>query len=151
MSRSAVPISLTSCELQELERLARADDMNWYLTKRAQIVLLAAQGQSNRQIARQLGCNLHTASKWRLRFVAQGLAGLRNEPRAGAPRKIGDPVIASLIQMILDGRADKSARLSGRALARKLGISASSVYRIRQSAGIATDSHSSPAGRVQGV
>jgi transposase len=52
---------------------------------RAQIVLAAAQGAQNRQIAERLGVAPNTASKWRKRFFQEGLAGLADRDRSGRP------------------------------------------------------------------
>jgi transposase len=52
---------------------------------RAQIVLTAAAGTSNAAIARQAGAHVDTVRKWRRRFAAAGLAGLKDAPRSGRP------------------------------------------------------------------
>lgn len=54
---------------------------------RAQIVLAAAQGVANQQIANQLGISRETVRKWRARYATQGLAGLGDLPRSGRPRR----------------------------------------------------------------
>ena len=52
---------------------------------RAQIVLAAAAGSTNAAIAAQLGVHVDTVRKWRRRFAAAGLAGLKDAPRSGRP------------------------------------------------------------------
>jgi transposase-like protein len=54
---------------------------------RAKIVLLAAEGKTNAEIARRLDCALRTVSLWRKRFFEERLDGLRNPPRRGHPRR----------------------------------------------------------------
>ena len=95
--RAAVRIELTEAERSELQararrrKIARADAM------RAEIVLLAADGMSNLAIAQRLGITRVTVATWRKRFAAKRLDGLVDEPRPGAPRKIGDDKIAEVV------------------------------------------------------
>lgn len=53
-------------------------------------MLCCAAGLSHEAVAAELGVHAATAGKWRRRFVAEGLAGLLDEPRPGAPRRISD-------------------------------------------------------------
>ena len=90
---AAVRIELNDAERSELQtrarrrKIARADAM------RAEIVLLAADGLTNLAIAERLGITRVTVATWRGRFAARRLDGLVDEPRPGAPRKIGDEKI----------------------------------------------------------
>ena len=63
--RRSVEIKLTEADRSELERLARGRRVWRSLSDRAHIVLLAAEGLTNVQIANTLGINSHTARKWR--------------------------------------------------------------------------------------
>ena len=54
---------------------------------RAQIILSAADGQSNAAIAAEVDVHVDTVRKWRRRFCAEGLAGLNDRPRSGRPRR----------------------------------------------------------------
>jgi transposase-like protein len=54
---------------------------------RARIVLAAADGEQNIQIAGRLGVAVNTVSKWRKRFVEEGLWGLGDRKRPGRPRR----------------------------------------------------------------
>jgi transposase len=56
------------------------------LVRRAQIVLLAAEGRPVRGIAQELGVDRNRVRRWLDRFRAQGLAGLADRPRSGRPR-----------------------------------------------------------------
>jgi Winged helix-turn helix len=55
----------------------------FWLVQRARIVLLAGEGLTNVTIADRLGVDADTVSKWRKRFVVEGLAGLKDRPRSG--------------------------------------------------------------------
>src|SRR3981189_3651561 len=74
------------------------------LAERARIVLAAAGGVKNKEIASKLGICTHTAGTWRNRFAERGMDGLYDEPRPGAPREIGDDEIASTIRKTLETR-----------------------------------------------
>ena len=54
------------------------------IAQRARIVLLAADGLSNNEVADKVGCNQATVVKWRKRFIERGLDGLPDDPRPGA-------------------------------------------------------------------
>ena len=72
----ATAIVLTVAERAELEGLARSTKTEHRLRQRARIVLLAADGQATRAVARTVGCTIGTASKWRIRYAAHRRAGL---------------------------------------------------------------------------
>lgn len=81
----AVPIEMSPADRTELERRIRAGTTPQRQVLRALIVVLAADGASNAQIAADLGICVDTARKWRGRFAADGLAGLVDAPRSGRP------------------------------------------------------------------
>jgi transposase len=63
---------------------------------RSRIVLLAAEGVANIEIAKRVGVCVDVASRWRKRFYEQGLAGLKDRPRSGRPRIFGSEVMAGI-------------------------------------------------------
>jgi transposase len=83
----ATPIILTEEERAELEGLARSTKSEHRMRHRARIVLLAAAGAATRAIAREVGCTIGTASKWRVRYAAHRLAGLAETGNRGAEPK----------------------------------------------------------------
>jgi Winged helix-turn helix len=78
-------IHLSDLEKSELERQARKYTSPYYSVIRAKMILLAAQGLSNDQIANGLSVPRQIVSKWRKRFFEERLAGLVDEPRPGRP------------------------------------------------------------------
>ena len=82
---SPYSIQLSEAEKSLLETQARRYTSPYYTVLRAKIVLSAAQGHSNDQIAASLSVPRQIVSKWRKRFFEERLAGLENEPRTGAP------------------------------------------------------------------
>jgi len=83
----ATPIILTEAERTELEALARSTKTEYRLRQRARIVLGAAEGVASRAIGREVGCTTGTASKWRVRYAANRLAGLDETGNRGAEPK----------------------------------------------------------------
>jgi transposase len=71
------------------------------LARRARIVLAAADGLQNKEIAARLGSDPNTVGKLRRRFSEAGLECLYDEPRPGAPRQIGDDAVAEMVRKIL--------------------------------------------------
>src|ERR1700756_4581753 len=83
----ATPIILTEAERTELEALARSTKTEYRMRQRARIVLLAAEGVASRAIGRKVGCTTGTASKWRVRYARDRLAGLDETGDRGAEPK----------------------------------------------------------------
>jgi transposase-like protein len=81
----AVPVMLSARERRTLKKRVRGAKMPWRDRLRAQIVLAAAMGRSNARIARDLGISQDTVRKWRGRFAARGLDGLRDRELASSP------------------------------------------------------------------
>src|SRR6266508_4880891 len=83
----ATPIRLTEEERAELLSLARSTKTEYRMRQRARIVLLAAEGMASRAIGREVGCTTGTASKWRVRYAGERLAGLDETGDRGAEPK----------------------------------------------------------------
>ncbi|MGK9232295.1 helix-turn-helix domain-containing protein [Inquilinus limosus] len=83
----AEPITLSEAERAALERISGHSLGRQAMALRAGIVLLAAQGLSNRAISGRLGLEEHCVGRWRRRFTREGIWGLFDRPRPGAPRK----------------------------------------------------------------
>ena len=80
----ATPIVLTAEERGELDGLARSTKTEHRLRQRARIVLLASAGLATRAIAREVGCTVGTASKWRVRYAKHRRPGLDETGARGA-------------------------------------------------------------------
>src|SRR5947209_11011224 len=87
MAKSPFGIELSEEESRELRSRAARYTTPHAQVLRAKIVLLAAEGRTNAEIARRLDCALRTVSMWRKRFFEQRLAGLDDRARAGRPRR----------------------------------------------------------------
>jgi transposase len=81
----AVEIVLRGDERRELEAIVGASSSPQALSKRARVVLLAAEGKNNREIGRLVGLREKAVGKWRRRFHGGRLAALPDAPRSGRP------------------------------------------------------------------
>ena len=88
--RPRQPLIVTDEEREVLVRWSKRPKSPFSIAQRARIVLLAADGLTNNQVADKVGVNQTTVVKWRKRFIEQRLDGLVDEPRPGAPRTISD-------------------------------------------------------------
>jgi DNA-directed RNA polymerase specialized sigma24 family protein len=84
---SPYEIALTADERTQLEASVRKYTLPHYFVVRAKVVLLAAQGLSNKEIGRKLDVPREVVSKWRKRFFEQRLEGLEDRSRPGRPRR----------------------------------------------------------------
>ena len=136
MGKAAVAIELTVAERAELEGLAGRRRTAQGLARRARIVLAAADGMANKTIAQALGADENTVGKWRCRFAEQRLDGLYDEPRPGAPRRIGDDAIAEMIRLTLETTPADATHWSLRAMAAAVGHAPSTIHRIWRAFGL---------------
>lgn len=84
--QSPFAIALSRDEREELNHRANKYTLPYFKVVRAKMVLLAAQGLSNDEIADQLSTRREIVSRWRKRFFEKRLPGLDDEPRPGRPR-----------------------------------------------------------------
>jgi transposase len=132
----AVSIVLDEAEKRELASLTRKHGAPQALAERARIVLAAASGLNNKEIAAKLGVCAATAGTWRNRFAESGMDGLCDEPRPGAPRKIGDDEIAATLRKTLESRPAGATHWSLRTMAKEIGHAPSTVHRIWRAFGL---------------
>ena len=127
---SAVEIVLTELERSELDGLAKRRKTAQGLAVRARIVMSAAEGLQNIEIAERLGVSANTVAKWRRRFASARCAGLYDEPRPGAPRRIDDDAVAETIRKTLEETPTNATHWSLRSMARATGYAPSTIHRI---------------------
>ncbi|HWD08183.1 MAG TPA: IS630 family transposase [Actinomycetota bacterium] len=113
MSRSSPFVVRLSAEDRAiLEDLASSRVAAHAKVVRARIVLLAAEGMQNIDIARRVGVCVDVASKWRKRFCEQGRAGLRDRPRSGRPKIFSGKVVAGVKAMACEPPEQRAVPLS---------------------------------------
>ena len=134
MPRRTVPIDLEMADRLELERWVAAHRTPQQVSQRCRIVLAAADGCQDREIADELEINPKTVALWRRRFRQEGSDCLW-EVAAGRGRKPTYSVdkIAAIIQSTLETRPPGATHWSCRSMAKAQGVSKATVNRIWQS------------------
>jgi len=130
------PLVLSEDERRTLENWVRRRSTAQGLALRARIVLACADGSSNTAVAARLGVNFKTVSRWRARFLRDRLDGLTDDPRPGVPRTITDAQVEEVVVRTLEEVPEGGTHWSKRELARRTGISPTSVHRIWRSFGL---------------
>ena len=130
VARAAVEIELSEEEERHLRAVLRTPSASQQQALRARIVLRAAEGASNTQIAAEAGVSLPTVGLWRRSFFERGLDGLQDAPRSGRPREIDDDEVQRVLAMTLEPPPDGSTHWSVRRLAAATGLSSTTVHRI---------------------
>jgi transposase len=130
------PLVLSEDERRTLENWVRRRSTAQGLALRARIVLACADGGSNTAVAARLGVNFKTVSRWRARFLRDRLDGLTDDPRPGVPRTITDAQVEEVVVRTLEEVPEGGTHWSKRELARRTGISPTSVHRIWRSFGL---------------
>ncbi|MBH2010254.1 MAG: IS630 family transposase [Xanthomonadaceae bacterium] len=125
--RVAPEIVLSDEEQAELTKLVRSKLTSVRLAQRARIVLLAAQGLQNKDIAVQLGVGRVQVSRWRERYIESRLAGIERDRPRGAPPVTVD--VARLVELTTQSKPEAATHWSTRMMAAELGVSAASVSR----------------------
>lgn len=140
LQHRAVPVMLSAGERKVLKKRARGAKTAYRDWLRAQIVLAAARGRASARIAADLHVSADTVRKWRGRFARRGLAGLKDLPRSGRPRRISALERAAVVALACQLPAatgvplsrwtgpELAAELAAQGLARP--ISPSSILRI---------------------
>jgi putative transposase len=129
-------VHLSSEEKEELQSMVSSRSLPYGLVTRARIVLLAAEGASNREISGKVGLSAQSVCKWRRRFLAQGLSGLHDELRPGRPRSISDEQVASLIRQTLNTQPRDGTHWTIRSLAKQAQLSRPTIHRIWRAFGL---------------
>ncbi|AST25819.1 IS630-like element ISRso5 family transposase [Ralstonia pseudosolanacearum] len=130
MGRPKAELVLSEDEQTQLAGMVRSRSILAALVMRARLVLAAAAGEPNSEIAERLQLTRATVGKWRARFLERRINGLYDELRPGKPRTIDDERVAELIKTTLHTKpADGSTHWSVRAVAAETSISPTSVHR----------------------
>jgi transposase len=134
--RPTAVIELSDTERETLQRWVRRHSSAQALAQRSRIVLSCGEGHSNQEVAAAERVHPATVAKWRRRFAADRLEGLRDAPRPGAERTIADETIEAVIVDTLESTPGEDTHWSTRGLAAKHGISKTTVAEIWRAFGL---------------
>ena len=133
---SSTKIRLTPTETKELHRRLRSRSIAVAEARRAQIILLLAQGHSFASIRRQVSCTDRSINTWKQRFLGQRLPGLASRYRGRAPHPKSAQTQARILAAMRHPPRDGTTHWSTRRLARHLGTSHSAIARTWRAAGL---------------
>jgi transposase len=135
--RVADPIVLDETTRKELQRQARRRSVPVRVALRSRIILLAADGLQNLQIAAELSISVRMAALWRKRFLSLGMKSLlKDAPRPGRTPSILASTVAQVIRKTTQTTPPHATHWSTRTMAREAGISEASVRRIWRAHGL---------------
>jgi putative transposase len=134
--RPKEPVVLSDEEREQLRSMVGSHFLAHGLVRRARIILMAAQGTTNCEIAKTLGVTRQTVCKWRQRFLQRRLPALHDELRPGRPRSVGDEQVAMLIRRTLNTKPRDGTHWTARGMAKESKLSMATVHRIWRAFGI---------------
>ena len=134
--RPLAELVVTPDDRATLERWTARRKTGQGLALRSRIVLRCSTGVPNTQVARELGITNATVGKWRSRYVVKGPAGLLDEPRCGAPRRISDEQVEEVVVKTLESTPRNATHWSTRSMAAASGMSRPTVNRIWRAFGL---------------
>ncbi len=135
--RVAPNIRLTKKERTTLEQWSKGRRISVRQRDRAVMILLAADGMSNKEIAVERGVKQHTVGRWRKRFAELRLDGIEKDlPRGGRPRDTRERLESEIIRRTTQETPKHATHWSTRTLAKALGTTQSMVHRVWRANGL---------------
>ena len=135
--RVAPAINLKKNERMTLQRWSQGRRVAVRQSERARMVLLAAEGRSNQEIATVMGVKPHTVGRWRNRFAELRLAGIEKDlPRGGRPRNQREQLQSQIIRKTTQETPKNATHWSTRTLAKVLGVTQSMIHRVWKANGL---------------
>src|SRR5437588_200743 len=131
LMRIAPPVQLSEEDRSQLQALARARSLSARAVERAQIVLLAAMGKQDLEIAEELSVTPRTAARWRVRYLKAGIDGLKKDaPRPGRTPIFTPEKIRMVVEKTTQEKPPDATHWSTRSMARAMSMSEATVRRI---------------------
>jgi transposase len=135
--RVAPKVELSADQRALLEQQSRGRSLPARVVERSRIILLAASGKQDKEIAAELGVSVQKAARWRARYLELGSIGLEKDaPRPGRTPSIAAAVVQRVIALTTKGKPANGTHWSTRIMAEVVGISEASVRRIWHNNGL---------------
>ncbi len=135
--RVAPEIHLTQKQRATLQQWSTGRKVAGRQAQRAKMILRAAEGRSNQEIATRLGVKVHTVGRWRQRFAELGIQGIDKDlPRAGRPRQQRERIQSEIIGKTTQETPANATDWSTRSLAKEVGVGQSMVHRVWKANGL---------------
>ena len=135
--RTAPRVEVNVEDREWLEKLSRSRVEAVRLSERALIVLLAADGQTNREIGLRLGVTEEKAARWRGRFIKQGRGGIEKDaPGRGRKPTYPPEIVSMVVRRTTRQKPEAATHWSRRVMARATALSPSTIGRIWQQHGL---------------
>lgn len=136
MGRKSVKCELTAEQESTLKMWVGSHRTEQRYSRRAQVILLSAEGLTLEQIGEGSGLNRTNCLKWRKRFLENGLDGLKDKPRKGRPQSVTPWERAQVMRLACERPTNGSNAWSMRELARVTGLGSTTVHRILKGASL---------------
>jgi transposase len=134
MARTTKPITATEKEVQKLLTMSHSFKLESRYVQRSKIILLSIEGKTMDEIIKATGLSKPAVNKWRQRFRAEGIAGLRDAPRSGKPATITAVQKAKAVQKACEKPTGGYTNWSQKRIAKEVGVSQSKVHQILKQA-----------------
>ena len=129
--RVAPKVELSPEQAAVLEQQSRGRSIPARVVERARIILLAAGGKQDKEIACELRVSVQKSARWRARFLEYGVIGLEKDaPRPGRTPTIPAALVQRVVHMTTKEKPTNATQWSTRTMAKAVGISEASVRRI---------------------
>lgn len=129
MARPCKRVELSAADRAELESLVRAGTTPRRLVDRATIVLSFDAGKTAEEASAATGMSYNAVCRWRQRFEADGVAGLRDRPRPGQPRRLAAQQAKKILKLTVERIPKESTHWSLRLMAKYADVT---VHQVRQ-------------------
>ena len=135
--RTSKQINVSDRDREQLNQLVRNGNTPQKVALRARIVLFSADGLSTGEIMNQLGTSTPTITRWRDRYVTDGIPGLlKDRSRPGRKPRIEETKVREVVDRTLQEKPSNATHWSTRTLAAVVGLSPASIQRIWKAHGL---------------
>src|SRR5680860_1441973 len=137
MNKAAAPLVMSAGQRESLAVLARSSSAAHREVQRARVLLMAAEGVANSQIAERVGVTPTTVRSWRARFASEGLAKF-GQVRQGRGRKpvLSAEKVEEIVRLTQHEKPSGATHWSCRSMAKQVGVSPATVQRIWSGRGL---------------